>query len=76
MTVRRGLTANERSIIFCLAIGAMAERTGSDVEAAEDQLNQYAIEIEGDNREVILSVAGQIFIRAPRQWLSEISDER
>ncbi len=66
------LPANQRSILLCLAIGAMAERTGSDVEHAEDQLDRYPVDIAGDAREVTLSVAGQILIRASRAWLAEI----
>lgn len=71
-----GLSPNERSILICLAIGAMAERTGSDVETAEDHLNRYPARISGDDHEVTLSVAGQILIRVPRAWLSEINGER
>jgi hypothetical protein len=70
-----GLSPNERSILLCLAIGAMAERTGSDVETAENQLDRYAVTIDGDEQEAILSVAGQILIRAPRAWLAEIGAE-
>lgn len=70
-----GLSPNQRSILICLAIGAMAERTGSDVETAEDHLNRYTASIEGDQHEAILSVAGQILIRAPRAWLAEIGGE-
>lgn len=76
MTRANGITPNERSILFCLAIGAMAERTGSDVETAEDQLDGYAIAIEGDDHEVMLSVAGQILVRASRAWLAEIDGDR
>lgn len=69
---RRQLTANEKSIMFCLAIGAMAERTGSDTEAAEEQLDGYTLDIDGDMRDITLSVAGEILVRAPRGWLAEI----
>ena len=70
-----GLSPNHRSIMICLAIGAMAERTGSDVETAEDALNRYPAAIGCDEHEVILSVQGQILIRAPRAWLTEIGGE-
>jgi hypothetical protein len=75
VTAPGGLSPNERSILLCLAIGAMAERTGSDVETAESQLDRYTVRIEGDKHEAILSVGGQILIRAPRAWLTEISSE-
>lgn len=67
-----GLSPNERSILLCLAIGAMAERTGSDVETAEDHLERYGVAIEGDEHEAVLSVEGQILIRVSRAWLAEI----
>lgn len=66
------LTPNERSIMLCLAIGAMAERTGSTADAAEEHLDNYAVDIHGDNHEVTLSVAGQILIRTSRAWLAEL----
>lgn len=66
------LTPNERSIMLCLAIGAMAERTGSTAEAAEEQLDNDTVDIEGDNHEVTLSVAGQILIRTSRAWLAQL----
>jgi hypothetical protein len=66
------LTPNERSIMLCLAIGAMAERTGSDTETAEDQLDGYAINISGDEHEVMLEVADQVLVRAPRAWLADL----
>ena len=71
-----GLRPNERSILLCLAIGAMAERTGSTAEAAEEQLDGYELSIGGDEREASLSVAGQILVRASRVWLAEIDAER
>jgi len=71
-----GLAQNQRSILFTLAIGAMAERTGSTAEVAEDQLDGYAIGIEGDDSEVILTVAGHILVRASRAWLAEIDGDR
>lgn len=67
--------ANQRSILLTLAIGAMAERTGSTAEAAEEQLDGYAIDISGDDHEVTLSVAGQILVRASREWLAEIDGD-
>lgn len=67
-----GLSPNERSILLCLGIGAMAERTGSDVETAEDHLERYGVAIEGDEHEAVLSVEGQILIRVSRAWLAEI----
>ena len=76
MTTPNGLPPNQRSILLCLAIGAMAERTGSDAETAENQLDGYAVTISGDDNEVTLSVAGQILIRASRAWLAEIDGER
>lgn len=69
------LTPNERAILLCLAIGAMAERTGSTAEAAEEQLDKYAVDIHGDNHEVTLSVAGQILIRTSRAWLAALDGE-
>lgn len=70
-----GLRPNERSILLCLAIGAMAERTGSTTEAAEEQLDGYELSIDGDDREVTLSVGGQILVRASRGWLAEIDGD-
>lgn len=67
-----GLRPNERSLLLCLAVGAMAERTGSTVEAAEEQLNRYAISIHGDATEVTLTVAQQVLVRVSRVWLTEI----
>jgi len=67
-----GLRPNERAILLCLAIGAMAERTGSTAEAAEEQLNRYRIDISGDAEEAVLSVEDQILIRASRKWLTDI----
>jgi len=71
-----GLAQNQRSILFTLAIGAIAERTGSTAEVAEDQLDGYAIGNEGDDSEVILAVAGHILVRASRAWLAEIDGDR
>lgn len=71
-----GLRPNERSILLCLAIGAMAERTGSTAEAAEEQLDAYEVSIHGDGDEATLSVAGQILVRASRAWLAEIDGDR
>lgn len=65
------LTDNERSILYVLAVGVMAERTGSDVSTAEDALNRYSLTLEGDNREVMLSAEGQVLVRVSRQWLAE-----
>lgn len=76
MSPRPGISPNERSIMFCLAIGAMAERTGSDTETAEEQFDRYVVSIEGDDRDVLLSVAGEILVRAPRAWLAEINGDR
>jgi hypothetical protein len=74
--VTNGLPPNQRSIMLALAIGAMAERTGSDAETAENQLDQYAIRLHGDHDEAILSVASQILIRAPRAWLAGLDGDR
>jgi hypothetical protein len=76
VTASNGLRPNERSILLCLAIGAMAERTGSDTETAEEHLDNYEIHIEGDNNEVILSIAGQILVHAPRAWLAQLDGDR
>lgn len=75
MPAANGLSPNERSLLLCLAVGAMAERTGSTVEAAEEQLDGYALEIEGDAHDVTLAVGGQILVRASRAWLAEIGGE-
>lgn len=70
-----GASSNQRSLLICLAIGAMAERTGSDVETAEEALNRYPAKISGDEREVTLSIAGEILIRVSRAWLAEIGGQ-
>ena len=56
--------------------GAMAERTGSTVDAAEQQLDQYAVDIAGNSNEVILSVADHILVRASRTWLADLDGEK
>jgi hypothetical protein len=53
----------------------MAERTGSDIETAEAHMERYAIDIEGDDHEVTLTVAGQRLVRVSRAWLNEIDGE-
>jgi hypothetical protein len=72
VTTSSPLTPNERSIMICLAIGAMAERTGSDTETAEDHLDTYALTISGDGHDVTLAVGDDVLVRAPRAWLAEI----
>jgi hypothetical protein len=62
--------------MFCLAIGAMAERTGSTAEAAEEQLDAYPVTIEGDDHDVTLTVANDVLVRASRAWLTELDGYR
>ena len=62
--------------MLCLAIGVMAERTGSDAEAAEDMLDGYTIYTDGDERDITLYVGGELLIRAPRAWMATIDGSR
>lgn len=65
-------TPNQRSLMFLLAVGAWAEKTGSDTETAADQLDKLPMTIEGDQRDIVLGVDGETLIRAPRQWLASL----
>ncbi|WP_370329182.1 hypothetical protein [Mycolicibacterium hippocampi] len=65
-----GLTPNQRNLLYLLAIGAHAEKTGSDAETAMDQLDTYTDRsIANDGGDVMLMVGRQILVRAPRAWI-------
>ena len=70
------LTQIEQSVLWCLAVGAMAERTASSAEAAEEMLERYAtIDIDGDAHDLELYVGGELLIRAPRSWMATIGGD-
>jgi hypothetical protein len=66
------LSPNQRNLLFLLAIGAMAERTGSDAQTAQEHLDGYPMTIEGDDHDVALTVANDVLVRASRAWLTEL----
>mgnify|MGYP003608846299 CR=1 FL=1 len=73
---RRALTENERSVMWCLAVGAWAERTASSAEAAEELLEKYTLYIDGTEHDIELYVGGELLIRAPRAWMATIDGSR
>lgn len=71
------LTPNQRNLLFLLAIGAHAEKTGSDAETAMDQLDTYTNRhITIDDHDAVLMVGDQVLVRAPRAWLADIDGYR
>lgn len=77
MTDMSPLTPNQKNILFLLAIGAYAEKTGTDAETAMDQLDTYLNRaVIGDGSDALLMVGDEILIRAPRAWLAEVDGQR
>ncbi len=62
--------------MWCLAIGAWAERTASSAEHAEELLEKYTLEVDGTEHDIELYVGGELLIRAPRSWMATIDGER
>lgn len=71
MSTHSPIQPGERSVLYMLAIGALSEKTGSDAETAEEQLDNYPMTLSGDDHHVTLEVNGEILVRAPRAWLTK-----
>jgi hypothetical protein len=70
----RGLSAQERQVMFDLATGFLAYRRHSDVRAAAATLNEWAsagaVVFCGDVNDAYVEVYGEVIIHTERDWLA------
>jgi hypothetical protein len=72
-----GLTDDERRIILCITMRAVADRLGISDQEAADLLDSYAetgdSKIIGDQQQVSMVCGGVELVRFSRAWLRAVS---